>query len=141
MITVDSRTRDPKTEMVVKYESLNGVPIQYKPIRRISPDITRLSPLARFIVENEDGTYVGGFNHRKNDVRVEGPAGSHPAAGDETWNIPSDARAVCPGYLFPVFEPRDDETEYFNAIATKIAVLAGNGGRVIIRDQVFEVAQ
>jgi hypothetical protein len=141
MITVDSRKKDPKTEMVVKYESPNGNPTQYKPIRKISPDVNRLSPLARFIVENEDGTYIGGFNHRKNDVRVEGPSGSHPNAGDETWGIPSDARNVCRGYLFPVFEPRDDETEYFNTVAAKIAALAGNGGRVIVNGQVFEVTQ
>lgn len=138
-IIVDSRTRDPKTEMVVKYEDRNGKPIQHKPVRRISPAIARLSPLARFLAENLDGMYIGGFVHRKNDVTVEGPVGSHPNAGNETWNIPRDARNVCHGYLFPVFEPNDDETEYMNAVAMKIAALAGNGGRVIIRGQVFEV--
>jgi len=139
MIIVDSRKRDPKTEIVLKHEGIGSVSNSYKPVRKINPDIEKLSPLARFIVVNEDGTYVGGFLHRKNNVRVEGPVGSHPAAGDKMYCIPEDERAVCPGWLFPVFEPHFDETEYFNAAAEKIEKLAGPGGRVKIYDNIFEV--
>mgnify|MGYP001557826886 CR=1 FL=1 len=151
MIIVDSRKRDPKSEMVVKHENPNGNPINYKPIRRINPDMSRLSPLARFIVENEDGSYIGGFLHRKNDVRVEGLIGSRHAlnvrvhgqkyADDikEMYNITPQDRAFNPGWLFDVFEPSNDETEYFNRAAEKIQKTAGSGGRIIIHGNIFEV--
>ena len=139
MIIVDSRKRDPKSEVVLKHEGIGSVPDSYKPVRKITPDIEKLSPLARFIVENEDGTYIGGFLNRKNNVRVEGPVGSHPYAGNKMYGIPVDERAVCPGWLFPVFEPHFNETEYFNAEAEKIAKLAGSGGRVKIYNNIFEV--
>lgn len=139
MIIVDSRRRDPRTEMVVKHEGPKGDPISYKPIRRVEPDISRLTPLARFIVENEQGTYIGGFLHRKNDVRVEAAPGSHPNAGDQLWGIPADARNFIAGWLFDVFEPNDDETEYFNIAAAKIQNTAGPMGRVIINGNIFDI--
>ena len=140
-ITVDSRKRDQKTKMVVKYTTPNGTPTQYKPVRDIHPDTSRLTPLARFIAEHEHGLYVGGFLHRANDVRVEGPPGSHPAAGNKTFGIAADARAVCRGYLFPVFEPEDDETEYLNNVAAHISALADADGRVIINGNIYELNQ
>ncbi len=140
MIIVDSRKHDPQSEVVLKHEGIGSVPNSYKPVRKIHPEIDKLSPLARFMVENEDGTYIGGFLHRKNNVRVEGPIGSHPAAGDRMYGIPVNERAVCQGWLFPVFEPNFNETEYFNAAAEKIEELAGKGGRVIIHKNIFEVA-
>lgn len=138
-IIVDSRTRDNRSEMVVKHEDFNGNPISHKPIRKVYPILTKLNFLANFIVENENGTYIGGFLNRRNDVRVEGAPGSHPNAGEEMWGIPDDARAFCKGYLFPVFEPADDESEYFNIVAERIEALAGPGGRVIINGNIFEV--
>lgn len=150
MIRVDSRTRDIKTEMVIKYVSPNGNPIQYKPIRKIEPSIPMLSPLARFIVENESGTYIGGFLHRKNDVHVEGPIGSKKTLTiqergqemadkiEKIYGLDKNERAEC-SYLFPVFEPNDDETEYFNSVAEKIRKLAQPGGRVIINKNIFDI--
>ena len=123
MIIVDSRQCDPKSEMVVKHESANGNPISYKPIRKIEPNIASLSPLAQFIVAHETGSYIGGFLHRKNDVRVEA----------------ADARNYIQGWLFDVFEPGDDETAYFNRTAEKILKTIGPGGRVIINGSVFDV--
>lgn len=152
MITVDSRQRDPKSEMVVKYESPNGNPIQWKPVRHINPDMYRLTPLASFIAEHQDGAYIGGFHHRSNDVRVEGALGSQYTINEHargasyaedcvnTWGISRDARATIRGWLFPVFEPGDDETEYFNHVAERIAATAGAGGRVIIKNAIYEVA-
>ena len=139
MIIVDSRQCDPKSEMVVKHESANGNPISYKPIRKIEPNIASLSPLAQFIVAHETGSYIGGFLHRKNDVRVEAAPGTHPNAGDTMWGIPTDARNYIQGWLFDVFEPGDDETAYFNRTAEKILKTIGPGGRVIINGSVFDV--
>lgn len=139
-LKVDSRKRDPKSEMVVKYTNMKGVPTDFKPIRTITPNTEKLTELARFIVKNLDGKYVGGFNHNGNDVIVEGPEGSHPLAGGKKGSgsmYPATAR-VSTSFLWPVFEPYDDETEYVNKVAEKCAALAGNGGRIRIKNEIFE---
>lgn len=138
-LIVDSRRRDQKSETVVKYTNLQGRPIDWKPVRKITPDLTLLTPLARFIAERLDGAYIGGFLHRDTDVRVEGPAGSEPYAGKKPYGFPVDARLTCKGYLWPVFEPEDDETEYVNRVAEKMASMARIGGRIIVRGEIFNV--
>jgi hypothetical protein len=138
-ILVDSTKRDPKSEMVLKHQGIGNVQDSFKPIRGINPKKENLSDLALFIVNQLEGTYIGGFLNRKNNVRIEGKMGSHPYAGNKMFGVPEDARAVCPGWLFPVFKPHFDETLYFIAEAEKIRKLAGMGGRVIIFGNVFDI--
>jgi len=152
MITVDSRQRDPKSEQVVKYVDANtGIPIQWKPVRKISPDYSRLSLLARFIAERGDNKYIGGMLLNGFLVRVEGPIGSLfeieiKKSGLENarkhfhmWALKETDRAVIQGWLFPVFEPDMDETQYFNIQAEKIIEVAGKGGRVKVNKDIFEI--
>lgn len=151
-ITVDSRTRDPQTRMVVKYETPHGHPLDYKPVRDISPSLESLSPAARFIAERAEGKYIGGMLLRGFLVRVEGPVGSqfqeevraHGVVGAQkrahAFGFDRDERAAVAGWLFPVLEPGDDETEYFEREASRIVSVAGVGGRLIVGGEEFHVA-
>ncbi len=150
-ITVDSRKRDPNTVLTPKYENGAGQVIQYKPVRKISPDLSKLSPLARFIVEHSEGKYIGGFLLNGANVRVEGPIGSRYVldvklkgqdATEKMYKVygcSKEDRAAIEGWLFPIFEPEDDESEYFNAVANAILEKAGVGGRVIIGSDIYEI--
>jgi hypothetical protein len=140
-IIVDSRNRDPKSEQVVKYTNLRGEPTQYKSIRKISPEKEKLSELGIFLCEKLNGSYIGGFLHKENDVIIEGPEGSDPNAGNPKYGslCPPSARLKCKGYLWPVFEPNDDETKYINKAARKMIEMAKPGGRVIIKKEIFDI--
>ena len=150
-ITVDSRKRDPKSKMIVKYETENGTATQWKPVRKINPDNTRLSGVAKFIADRAEGKYIGGMLLNGFLVRVEGAIGSRHAIevkkhGAETaeklakcWNLDKNERATIRGWLFPVFEPEMDETEYFNMEARKIVAVAGIGGRIVINNEIMEL--
>jgi hypothetical protein len=150
-ITVDSRTRDPKSEQVVKYVNEHGTPIQYIPVRKISPNTAALTPIARFIADRAEGKYIGGMLLRGFLVRVEGAVGSQHAIevkkhGQERaeklahiWGLNKNERATIHGWLFPVFEPEMDETEFLNAEAKKMVAAAGVGGRIIINNEIMEV--
>jgi len=150
-ITVDSRRRDIKSEQVVKYENEHSTPVQWKPIRKISPDSTRLTPVARFIADRADGKYIGGMLLNGFLVRVEGAAGSQytidvKCHGQEkadkmysVYGLDKNERATIRGWLFPVFEPEMDETQYFNNEAQKMTAAAGVGGRIIINGEILEV--
>lgn len=151
MITVDSRRRDPKSEEAVKYVSLQGRPIQYKPVRKITPDLSRLSKEAAFIAENAEGKYLGGMLLNGFLVRVEGPIGSQfnievknlgQEKADEKaklWGWNKSNRSVIQGWQFPIFEPEDDPTQYLNNQATKIVEAAGKGGRIILNNKTLDI--
>jgi hypothetical protein len=149
-ITVDSRKRDPKSENVVKYYDIkSGQPMQYKPVRKISPDRDKLSPLAQFIVDHAEGKYIGGMMLNGFLVRVEGCKGSQFAIEVKEKGIEQaeklvkigfltkDDRATIRGWLFPVFEPDMDETEYFNKEAARMVDQAGSCGRIIIGENIY----
>lgn len=151
-ITVDSRTRDPKSEQVVKYVNEHGTPVQHKPVRKISPDVAALTPVARFIADRAEGKYIGGMLLHGFLVRVEGAVGSQHAIevkkhGQEQadklahiWGLNKNERATIRGWLFPVFEPEMDETKYLNDEADKMIAAAGMGGRIVINNEILEVS-
>lgn len=148
-ISVDSRTADPKTVLVVKYTDLSGRPIQYKPIRKIYPNFDKLTETARFIVSRLNKTYIGGMLCTPSSVRVQGIIGSQ-------WEIDlkihglqkaelmykiglskKTDRATIKGWQWPVFEPNFDETEYFNIESNKMETVA-DGGRIIINGEIYD---
>ena len=151
-ITVDSRRRDPRSEQVVKYENEHGTPVQWKPVRKISPDSGRMSMVAQFIADRADGKYLGGMMLNGFLVRVEGAMGSQYSIdvrchGQEKadkmycgYGLDKNKRATIRGWLFPVFEPEMDETEYLNEEARKMVAAAGVGGRIVINGEIMEVA-
>jgi hypothetical protein len=151
-ITIDCRKRDTKAELVPKYTNEFGTVIQHKPIRKLNPDINKLSPLAKFIVQEAKDHFIGGMLLNGFLVRVEGKTGSlfdvtvKEKGLEETerifkiWSEDKQTRASIKGWLFPVFEPFNNETDYFNNEAEKILSVAGSGGRVIINKKCFEIS-
>jgi hypothetical protein len=152
-IIVDSRRKDVKSIEVEKYYNEAGITVQTKPVRKICPDFNRLSTLAKFIASRANDKYIGGMLLNGFIVRIEGPEGSMyeieaRQKGIRTadtlfkmWGFNKKDRAIIKGWLFPVFEPENDETEYFNCEAIKIARAAGVNGRVIINDEVYNIAE
>lgn len=151
-IIVDCRRRDPKGEQVAKYEDRHGNTVQLKPVRKIYPKAAGLSKVGRFIADRADGKYIGGMLLNGFLVRVEGAVGSQYLIdikyhGQEkadkmysVYGLDKNARTTIRGWLFPVFEPEMDETEYLNEEARKMVAAAGVGGRIVINGEILEVA-
>ena len=108
--------------------------------------------VAQFIADRADGKYLGGMMLNGFLVRVEGAVCSQYSIdvkchGQEKadkmycgYGLDKSKRATIRGWLFPVFEPEMDETEYLNEEARKMVAAAGVGGRININGEIMEVA-
>lgn len=146
MITVCSRIRDPKTEMVQKY---SNEPFIKMPVRKLSPKKTGFA-LADAIITASNGKYIGGF-YNPFTCTVEGPVGSqmkidvatlgeqHYQNIKKCYGSDDSARARC-NWLFSVIEPELSDEDYFVVESLRMEKLAGPGGRVIIGNTVHEVS-
>jgi hypothetical protein len=88
MITVTCRKRDPKCTTTPKYENLSDFDVTpenpnlpngvhgYRYLRQISPDVSRLSPLAEWLAEQCEGrTFAGRMPAAQFDRRIRCYAG------------------------------------------------------------------
>lgn len=149
-VSINCRTRDINARRIVKHTSLRGNPTDYMSVIDITPDAEKLGPLAAFIYDRADGKYIGGMLLRGFLVRVEGAPGTQKIADmkahgaekyakiAQCYDLDPNERAVIRGWLFPVFEPNTNATNYFNNEALKIQSVAP-GGRVVINNEVFDL--
>jgi hypothetical protein len=162
MITVTCRKRDAGVRIVPKYDNLsdfdvtpenpnlpNGV-YGYRHLRRTSPQVEALSPLAAWLALQFDGTcqagtqklmygrYLRCFNGKTEAdlLREEAKKGS---CNGSWWNGPDAVRlateraenvihcydlenklAQIDQWLFPIIEPEESDEQYWNRVADEI---------------------
>jgi hypothetical protein len=174
MITVTCRKNDSAVRVVPKYDNLsdfdvtpdnpclpNGV-YGYRHLRRTSPQVEALSPLAAWLVEQLDGkTICGMMPTGHNDIRIEtditeasalryvagvyglhhnhwyeDPARALESAEEQIRAYDGEKTTIkITSYLLPIIEVRQSDEQYWNQVADLIIATGGN--RVTINGQSY----
>jgi hypothetical protein len=162
MITVTCRKRDAAVRVVPKYDNLsdfdvtpenpclpNGV-YGYRHLRRTSPQIDALSPLAAWLVERFEGSCQAGTQKQrygrylrcyngKTEADMMRDAARRGTSGGSTWIGPDAVRlateraenfircydletkpAQIDQWLFPIIEAEESDEQYWNRVADEI---------------------
>lgn len=133
-ISVPAHTYDRKHYGVPKYDNNeewnrpgrpapNGVSA-YRWLRDTTPNVAQLSPLAAWLVANVPPTVAGTMPHPQKQYRVRCYNGKTIAeqnnwsdAQIRTWAPHGDKLAMIDDYLFPIIQPKQSDSDYWNAVA------------------------
>lgn len=148
-ISVNAHTYDRNHYGVPKYSNdeiwnqpgdmaPNGVSA-YRWLRKTSPDVSQLSPLAAWLFDNCPTCVAGKQKHPQLQYRVRCFNGKTIAEQQKwsdneraVWGTWGDRPAAIDDWLFPIIQPKQSDEEYWNVVAAQI--LAAGINRVVIGD-------